>query len=105
MHPFKVSDKVVCIEDRGLDTTISPIHTGTVYVVRGVHFTKRFHGGIPVGTPGVYLVGLRGPIHSNGNEISYRAARFRKLDEIKEENRLKRVHTLTRIPPIFIPSA
>lgn len=84
---FKVSDKVVCV----VNSTFHPLWKGvtidsgpTVYVVRDVRVDSY------TGLQTLLFVGVINSIHPDtGEELSYRAFRFRKLDDIKAENTAK----------------
>lgn len=93
-HPFKVSDKVVYVDDRALPHRLKFVpcrpKLGVVYVVREIRF------GNTKPLPACLLVGLHNPINSwTGREQGFYSFRFRKLDELKEENRLKRQQEVT----------
>lgn len=94
-HPFKISDKVVCVDASNLfPNGGDPIFEGTVYVVRDICFKKP-----GVKTDGVKLVGVHGGFYQagicRGEESGYKTFRFRKLDDIKAENALKRSHEVS----------
>lgn len=82
---FEISDRIVCINDKGLDEyafmfTSLPIK-GQMYVVRGMNFGEsamKFDE-----TPGVYLVGIFGGSDQNGEEFCFNAKRFVPLDEYR----------------------
>lgn len=84
---FEVSDKIVCINARGLDElaflfTELPIE-GQMYVVRGMDFHPATLE--PDGIPGVLLVGIfGGDWHKTGDEFCFHALRFVKLDEYRK---------------------
>lgn len=86
---FKVSDKVVCVDAkwnprvRFAKMSSMPV-VGTVYVVRGSYLSPGD------GEPSCRLVGINGNICKRfGTEYGFKQHHFRKLEEIKEENRLK----------------
>jgi len=78
---FKVSDKVVCVDDRRVHfQNVAPdgyVQKGRVYVVRG-------HSPVP---GGIQVVGLRIIDSLSGEELGFVNERFRKLEEVREENR------------------
>ncbi len=79
-HPFKVSDKLVCVDDcPGLQRHeyTHYVKRGVVYVVREARVTE--HGA------GVLLVGVYNPI-----KRGFFAHRFRLLSEVQAENAAKR---------------
>ena len=83
---FKINDKVVCINDKGLNFSeyyYQRFYEGKVYTVSSLDSSS--------GAPfyGFYVTGIRGKIGPDGNEYSIDSYRFRKLEDIKEENRLK----------------
>lgn len=85
IHPFKVSDKVVC-----LDASAGPIYMpgkgleiGQTYVISEVDFFGKI--------PTVKVTGMC-PNKREGRmvyETFYKASRFRKLTDIQNENKLK----------------
>lgn len=82
---FKISDKVVCVDDRlrfapRLTYPRGFVELGVVYVVRSVDYRPRGQLVQIVGKP---AIGKR------GSDIGYWSSRFRKLEDIKEENRKK----------------
>lgn len=83
MHPFKVSDKVVCVNATGF--TWNPVLVrDRIYVIAAIQRGKSGND-----APGVKLVGVQGFIATDGWEIGYLASRFRKLTDIQNENKLK----------------
>lgn len=84
---FEVSDKIVCINDRGLKEfaflfTDIPVY-GRVYVVRGMDYSPETLE--PDDIPGVLLVGIFGcDLEDTGIEHSFHAKRFVPLDEYKK---------------------
>lgn len=85
MSGFAVSDKVVCVDDsRGETTGRKTLVKGTVYVVESVWLTRRDQ--ILV----LEIVGIDLGVNEYGKRIAFRASRFRKLEDVREENRLRR---------------
>lgn len=86
---FKISDKVVCVDDAfevSQSLTYSSLpRKGVVYVIKGFCAAYPFERG---DEPAAWLVGIRAVIYK-GDEIPFRASRFRLLSEVQEENRLK----------------
>lgn len=87
---FKISDKVVCVDDKFAKEDNAFYYSlpvaGVVYVVREVYWTTSHD--IPV--VGICVTGVHGkPCDETGLESGFRAWRFRKLEDIKEENRKK----------------
>lgn len=94
MFPFKYGDKVCCVKfstpeqtewrkSQGIDMMV--LYPNTVYVVRDC-ILGEFMGNKVFG---IFLLGIYGE-SVRGVEIAYLADCFRKLDELKEENRLSR---------------
>ena len=89
---FKISDKVVRVKPRvndalgEYDILGSPMEVGRVYVVCGVDPAYEYHEGPMCG---VYLVGCEAYYKAGGYVAPWVASRFRKLEDIKEENRKK----------------
>lgn len=87
-HPFKVSDKVVCVnhEDFEGDTPFAPEDDipviGQIYVVNVIDFID----GIPV----LGLSGMNLTSDDECVEYFYVALNFRKLDDIKQMNKESR---------------
>lgn len=83
---FDISDKVVCINDKGLDECAHifsslPVE-GTVYVVRDMDYSPEVME--PDGVPGVLLVGIFSiDYYDTGTEFCFSADRFIKLDDYK----------------------
>lgn len=84
---FQVSDKVVCVDDKGFPPHIIPNIShlpieGEVYVVRAVNHDPGSNN-----RPYVLLVGFTGSIEPrSGLEYGFAAYRFRKLSDVKAEN-------------------
>lgn len=84
---FEVSDKIVCINTKGLDElsflfSELPIE-GQMYVVRWMDFHPETLK--PDDVPGVLLVGIfGGDWYKTGQEFSFNAKRFVKLDEYRK---------------------
>lgn len=92
---MKSSDKVVCIDDKfsgehmkfwiGVELP----KAGVVYVIRCVSVDG-------FGRTHLHLVGIFGPKNGDTeNEWGFHPRRFRKLDDIREENRLRNSDQLT----------
>jgi len=86
-HPFKVSDKVVCVDDMPniYDWRYAQLpKNDQVYVIREVrldYYTNR---------AACLLVGITNSTHPvSGRERGFYAFRFRKLTDIQQENKLK----------------
>lgn len=85
---FKVSDKVVCVDDSpgwGNNCMLGkplPIKAGVVYVVREFRIGNEGH-------PSISVVGITLPSTPSGKEIFFREERFRLLSEVKAENAKK----------------
>ena len=82
---FKISEKVVCVDDQNWTKENKtpqgyPIK-GKVYVVRDTRINMR--------QLGLMLVGLV-TYGISGEEVGFRASRFRRLEEIQAENKLKK---------------
>lgn len=83
---FNISDKVVCVDDSepwiGWDSWNEPLKRGRVYVIREVRTEGAKYGCL--------LVGIYGDVCPFTNEeFGFLQHRFRKLEDIKEENRKK----------------
>lgn len=80
---FNISDKVVCIDDSPPRVTSLPnsLKKGMIYVVRG--------GREMVDGWGIFLVGINGETIPGFGESGWCPHRFRKLDDIKEANRIR----------------
>lgn len=90
---FKVSEKVVCVDtskpNRANKTgRINRLKLGRIYVIRDILVGPSYKNA------GVRLVGMCAGFWMDGEEAGYSAYRFRKLDEIREENRAKAVREL-----------
>lgn len=85
---FYVGQKVVCVDDSDQDDLGDYVFKGAVYVVRGTEFRDQL---------GLFLVGLSaGPYPTDEAERSFKASRFRPLEELKAESkeRYYREHTI-----------
>ena len=81
---FNISDKVVCIDDSDQDDHGDSVILNIIYVIRGIRDYEEED------FIGLYLVGLNAGIdEEDGSERTFASERFRKLEDIKEENRLK----------------
>jgi hypothetical protein len=82
---MNIGEHVICVNAEGIDPTdFSP----TIPVKNGHYFIR------DIAPPdedderlGVMLVGIIGLTNMAGNETAFLASRFRRLEEIKEENR------------------
>lgn len=98
---MKTGDKVVCISANPTrwpeDFKTVPVK-GQIYVVRGFDYS-------PItGDQGIYLVGIKGPWHPIFKmERGFYAHHFRKLDEMKEESRLRKENRQPVGAPIATP--
>lgn len=94
---FRVSDKVVRIaplqNSHNYDIIGEPMEVGRVYVVSGTEFFDFREGW----ADGIYVVGSEAIWKPWGQVVPWAAKYFRKLDDIKEENRLKN-HDRERTP-------
>lgn len=88
---MRVSDKVICVEDRfppeAREVYESLPVTRQIYVIRGSYIAKA------AGEEQlqVYLVGIKGLFNSRiGRECSFAAWRFRPLAEVQAENAMRR---------------
>lgn len=84
---FKISDKVVCVDDSGQHKCKARVQ-GDV-VARGVIYVVRGAVDDDFGVPCIYLTGVFGGLWHDGREVPFKARRFRLLSEVQEENRLK----------------
>jgi hypothetical protein len=83
--PFKVSDKVVCVDaSPGMITGRICLAHGQVYVVEGCE------PGFPSPHWKVYLVGIDLGLNQAGETIGFAHTRFRLLEEVQAENRARR---------------
>lgn len=98
---FQVSDKVVCVDD-DFNVTGEEFWTrpngkpkkDTVYVVSRVVYLKCiFEGARHENLPMLVIVGLPSICSWTNKDDGFVARRFRKLDEIKEKNRLKQLQS------------
>lgn len=89
MHPFKISDKIVCVNSSNIVRKCDLLVLGKIYVVRELTHKTKY-----IINDGVKLVGMHAGYYDNPNapnyeeESGYMACRFRKLSDIQEENRL-----------------
>jgi hypothetical protein len=78
---FSINDKVVCVDDRNFNprnlTPWGVVVKGSVYVVEGTVFINGTHGLLIVGKPCIDKY--------DGENVGWRAIRFRKLSEMKQE--------------------
>lgn len=94
---FKVSDKVVCVDDapchdpRWIRTEGGPLLKGRVYVVSDINTEEYSDTGK---TLGLFLVGQKRVWDPTGKEHAFAAYRFRKLSEIQAENAESAKHDL-----------
>lgn len=96
---MNISDKVVCVDDVFPPWVASRFcgqlpREGELYVVRGYRIGRMADGRTPLH---IFIVGIEGyPDSQSGEEVGFSPHRFRKLDDIKEENRLRqqRPHAL-----------
>lgn len=84
---FRISDKVVCVDDSPFDNPHPDLNGITVPLVEGkTYVISRLND-----EGGVYLAGIKMPRHPNtGTELGFWAHRFRKLTDIQAENAAKR---------------
>ena len=84
---FQINDKVVCVDDspgKGNNRykgKPSGLEKGRVYVVRELGQWKDISL--------VYITGISFGFTATGFEFGFRSSRFRKLQDIKAENKLK----------------
>ena len=86
---FNISDKVVCVDDSNQTNPdidkIDYVVKDAVYVIRGFDVLGGLH---LTGMIAGYWIG---EVSNSGLEAGWKTCRFRKLEDIKEENRLKNV--------------
>jgi hypothetical protein len=82
---FKISDKVVCVDDSSQDNPTVVIKA-TDKVVRGAIYVVRGFDNNQTKEAGLLLAGMFGGRWADGDESGWRASRFRKLDELKAES-------------------
>lgn len=103
-HPFKVSDKVIC-QDNSDGPIYMPgprLELNQIYVISETTFFGKI--------PAVKVTGRCPDFTEHGQkyETFYKASRFRKLDDIKEENRMKEsrsegiLHHRRKLQPIVL---
>ncbi len=90
---FKVNDKIVCIDCSDIPKgkySRTPRH-GEILVIRGLDTssTGEWENDDCDSAPGVYLVGIKGWICSDGSEASWNPWRFISLEEYKRNCRLR----------------
>ncbi len=78
---FYIGQKVVCVDDR-IPKNRREYHSampkkGCVYVVREVVIIRN--------KTGLNLIGIQSATHPSGSPFSFKAWRFRPLDDMKEE--------------------
>lgn len=84
MSGFAVNDKAVCVDDSpGRLTGIRALKAGALYVIEDVSDSMESSEQL-VDVVGIY------PRTVNGRECGWCASRFRKLEDVREENRLRR---------------
>ena len=91
---FRVGDKVVCVDDKpcaiqaraGLRRSGEVPVQGRVYVIRAVWRSPESLPGVNPSGILLQFVGFPDQISIRGNLCGFTAWRFRKLDDIKQEN-------------------
>lgn len=85
--PFKVSDKVICVDaSPGCTTHLVTLALGQVYVIDGVWVSKNPRD---IGAIAISVVGIHLGWQPSGLALGFRWQRFRKLDEVQAENRAR----------------
>lgn len=80
---FKISDKVVCVDNRPCDLSRrGPLKKGTVYVVEDAWVCERHHW------PLVCVVGDEAMFNELGYKCGWDPRRFRLLSDVQAENRV-----------------
>ncbi len=89
--PFKVSDKVVCVDaSPGRITRRIELTLGRVYVINRIWLPV---ADIDAGAVCVAVVGIDLGFNGAGLPVGFDSVRFRKLEEVQAENRLKVTQT------------
>lgn len=90
---FNINDKVVCVDDGsfsfrdGYPIVEGKLTKGQIYTIEGFTPYEKWWGAKGNGVaPAVWIVGVK-----RKDNIPFGAYRFRKLSEIKEENKLKNI--------------
>lgn len=98
---MKTGDKVVCVDDNfGEDQEVLPEIFNEIPVKGQVYVIREVTTSAATMKPKLLLIGIVGKISRWGVEFGWMAWRFRKLDEMKEEARLRRVNTtVIGVPP------
>lgn len=88
---FDIGEHIVCINDKfpPLDNYINFPVKDNQYVVRDVVPAHDYNGGKAADTCAILLVGVVNPLNSKGVENGFGAWRFRRLEDLKEENSIR----------------